>query len=171
MTIQKYLHQYIGVASLTAVVDHLDTAAEGSNAVISPTISLQRVKISCMQTIAIKLHQTSQRHDDIGMGKAQVHQRVITAHHTVAHVDHIPQDTPLQVSLVAAVQRTATVVDIVPGVLLAPVAVDLLWGEDVVECHQSSEIGMLNVTSEDIKLFAKGGSVYIGDDVVLVVEE
>ena len=58
-----------------------------------------------------------------------------------------------------------------PGVLLAPVAMDLLWGEDVVECHQSCEIGMLNVTSEDIKLFAKGGSVNVGDDVVLVVEE
>ena len=90
-----------------------------------------------MQAIAVEVHQAGQRHHRMGIGIAQVHQGVIAFHHTVAHVHHISQQGTLQVGLIAAVQGTAAVVDIVPRVLPAPLPMELLRGEDVVERHDA----------------------------------
>ena len=56
---------------------------------------------------------------------AQVHEWTVALKNTVAHVHHVAQGGALQIGLIAPIKLASTVVDIVPGILLAPLLVNL----------------------------------------------
>ena len=41
MTVEEHLDQHIRVATFTAVVDHLDAATQGGDAVVGPSVGFE----------------------------------------------------------------------------------------------------------------------------------
>ena len=152
-------------------MDHRDGASEGGDAVVGPTVILERVEVGRVDAHTIELHQASQRHDYILVSIAQVHQWGRVVDDAVAHVHHVTQYGSTGVGLIATIERATTVVDVVPGILLAPVLVDLLGRKNVPKGYLTGKVGMLVVTCEDKELTGQQGFIDVGNHIVHVVEE
>ena len=139
---------------MLTIVNHHYTASQWSYLVVCPTKMFKRIQIFRLKSIVIKFHQTSKPHYNPLVSITYMTHWIIPFQHTVSHMYHVSEDTPLEERLTGTIKLECSIVDIVPCIIFPPMTMYLLGGEEIIECDSTCQFCMLYAPGKPEELLA-----------------